>query len=925
MLGHRCSGAAASFVAISSLRRRRDPQIARAGALDTVAGGLRKRADVSRSSGSRCRPAPRRPRRRASTIAGRAPVDRVVHAVADGTRRAFCSCAHGNRARARATASTGDEPESALHVIAGAHHLVDPTASPSGVRGGGVAAMAADRRHCRNRRQVGRLPGSSRTPPRRRRTFSSERAQHALGVLRRGDDPRSAASRPLTVRSALRLHGQEVEHELPRAGARSSSVRVHARRDARVRLDRDLRRRGGRRAFRFVHAATMPRTIPRVIPREGARLHRRAWRPTPSSARPEPRAPTGIDHRPRLNVRSTKAATALSGPVLVVAGAGSGKTRTLVFRVARLVDAASHRPILLLTFTRRAAREMLRRARPARRRRARRRDRRDLPLFAEHDAASRARSFGWPERFTILDRGDSETPSTRAHAPRARQNGAPLPAQTDARDHLLDRGEQEPARRGPGRARPRTLIDDVGDIPALPGRVRGVQAGARAARLRRPDPPARPAARRRREFRERLRTVYRYVMVDEYQDTNHLRADIVEALCAPDGNVMAVGDDAQSIYGFRGADFPQTSWSSTQRFPGARLVTLEENYRSSQAILDVTNAVIAQASERYAKTLFTRRAGGARSSCRRRTIAGRASSFASASSSCTKRVPAVEIAVLFRSSFHLVRPRARAGALGVPVREARRLPLRRDGARQGRDRAPARGRTRARRGIPGIASCCCSRASDRSSRPGGRVARGGGSRDRGAGQFPGAPDARTRHRHLIPARRLPRRSTRGAPDHRSCSRWSTGTAGHRRVHRDDAPAAGCATSSSSPHSPRRYRELAPMLADAGARAAERLGRRRYGGRTSGEMLTLSTVRAPAAKGSEWHSVFVLSVAGRALPSAYSVDEDEIEEERRLSMWPASRAREKSDPQLPTIVHERALGPVVARCRARRAARRLRSR
>ncbi len=108
-----------------------------------------------------------------------------------------------------------------------------------------------------------------------------------------------------------------------------------------------------------------------------------------------------------------------------------------------------------------------------------------------------------------------------------------------------------------------------------------------------------------------IRSRFDHVLVDEYQDTNRLQAEILQMLC-PDGtNLTAVGDDAQAIYSFRAATV-RNILDFSQQFPGTRIVTLEQNYRSTQPILDATNQVIAEATERHAKELWTRRQGGAK-------------------------------------------------------------------------------------------------------------------------------------------------------------------------------------------------------------------------------------------------------------------------------------------------------------------------
>ncbi|MCX8011712.1 MAG: ATP-dependent helicase, partial [Desulfobacterota bacterium] len=104
---------------------------------------------------------------------------------------------------------------------------------------------------------------------------------------------------------------------------------------------------------------------------------------------------------------------------------------------------------------------------------------------------------------------------------------------------------------------------------------------------------------------------FRFVMVDEYQDTNQLQAEIIQLIASEHNNVMVVGDDSQSIYSFRGANF-RNIMDFPKRFPGTRIITLEENYRSTQPILDLTNIIIMNAREKYTKHLFTRKTKGSR-------------------------------------------------------------------------------------------------------------------------------------------------------------------------------------------------------------------------------------------------------------------------------------------------------------------------
>ncbi len=169
------------------------------------------------------------------------------------------------------------------------------------------------------------------------------------------------------------------------------------------------------------------------------------------------------------------------------------------------------------------------------------------------------------------------------------------------------------------------------------------------------------------EAAERIRSIYRYVMVDEYQDTNVLQARIAHLLAGESRNVMVVGDDAQSIYAFRGAchenlfDFHRT-------FEDAPVVTLEENYRSTQEILDVANGLMAQMAEAFRKSLFTERGAGSKprlvetadEEAQARYVASEVLRLRS------EGIPLPEIAVLFRASRHAFALEIELAHLGIP-------------------------------------------------------------------------------------------------------------------------------------------------------------------------------------------------------------------------------------------------------------------
>ena len=302
----------------------------------------------------------------------------------------------------------------------------------------------------------------------------------------------------------------------------------------------------------------------------------------------------------------------LGGPLLVVAGAGSGKTRTLACRVARLVERGiAPERILLLTFTRRAAREMLSRAETLTGERGLGR----VWGGTFHATANRllrlhGGALGLSPGFTVLDR-------------------------TDTAD-LMDLIRGELGLGGGERRFPRkeTLADVYSRIvnaqinlaevlereyPWCAEELEGVRAiFERYVERKRAQValdyddlllywhalcrhPAAGAA---------ISEAFDHILVDEYQDTNPLQADILAALKPAGAGLMVVGDDAQAIYAFRSAtvrnilEFPE-------RFPGTTIVKLERNYRSTRPILDATNAVIALSPQRHEKTLWTSREGGA--------------------------------------------------------------------------------------------------------------------------------------------------------------------------------------------------------------------------------------------------------------------------------------------------------------------------
>lgn len=304
-----------------------------------------------------------------------------------------------------------------------------------------------------------------------------------------------------------------------------------------------------------------------------------------------------------LNAEQRAAVVHGDGPLLIVAGAGTGKTRTLVHRVAALIERGlAPERILLLTFTRRAAEEMLSRVERLTGQHGRRVQGGTFHATAHQTLRQFGQHAGIGEGFTILDQGDSEDLMHLARAAlglgaRERRFAKKETLQALYSRHInTDRTVEALLRDGYPQ-----YIEDLADI----GRVFTEYVERKAARnlVDYDDLLLFWAAMLESEaLGDRIRAKYDHVLVDEYQDTNVLQSRILRGLAATHRNVTVVGDDAQSIYAFRGAtvrnilDFPA-------QFPGATVITLDRNYRSTQPILDTANAVLSQATEGFRKQL----------------------------------------------------------------------------------------------------------------------------------------------------------------------------------------------------------------------------------------------------------------------------------------------------------------------------------
>jgi ATP-dependent DNA helicase UvrD/PcrA len=315
-----------------------------------------------------------------------------------------------------------------------------------------------------------------------------------------------------------------------------------------------------------------------------------------------------IDYAAELNEQQLAAVTAAPGPLLVIAGAGSGKTRTLTYRVAYLLEnGIDPRNILLLTFTNKAAREMLGRVANL------------LPVDASglwggtfHSIGNRilrrhGTALGYSRGFTIMDREDQKdlidavVTSTGIDPKEIRFPKGDVLAEIFSFVVNTEKPMEELLAEKFPYFLP--LLDKIQDV-----RERYEQKKKATNSMDFDDLLQKTLSMFQQH--ERIAGIYRrqfqFILVDEYQDTNKIQADLVDVLARDHHNVMVVGDDAQSIYSWRGANF-QNILEFPKRYPDAQVFKIEMNYRSVPEILEVANAAIAANVQQFRKHLSATR------------------------------------------------------------------------------------------------------------------------------------------------------------------------------------------------------------------------------------------------------------------------------------------------------------------------------
>ncbi len=362
-----------------------------------------------------------------------------------------------------------------------------------------------------------------------------------------------------------------------------------------------------------------------------------------------------IDYARELNEQQLAAVTAPPGPSLVIAGAGSGKTRTLTYRVAYLLEQGiPPERILLLTFTNKAAKEMMRRV---------------ADLLGQemtslwggtfHSIGNRvlrqdAARLGFQRDFTILDREDARHLVTTCLAESGidtKETRFPKPdVLVDVFSMALNTQKDVPTILGEQYGYFSHLAPQFADIQ------KRYQARKVATNALDFDDLLALWLRLLQEFeevREHYQRRFQFILVDEYQDTNKLQSDLIDLLAARHRNVMVVGDDAQSIYAWRGANYLNIL-QFPKRYPEAKVYKIETNYRSTPEILQVANAAITANVHQFTKELTPARKPGSRPNLVACGDSGEQAAFV-AQRVLELRDEGVDMnnmAVLYRSHFH---------------------------------------------------------------------------------------------------------------------------------------------------------------------------------------------------------------------------------------------------------------------------------
>lgn len=318
-----------------------------------------------------------------------------------------------------------------------------------------------------------------------------------------------------------------------------------------------------------------------------------------------------INYKNELNPAQYEAASAVEGAYLIIAGAGSGKTRTLVYRVARLIELGNQpQSILLLTFTRKAANEMMNRAAMLLDNRCSKINGGTFHSFANSILRKYAKAIGFESSFTILDQGDSQDVINliRSQSGLAKKEKRFPNKQTLNKVFSLSVNTERKVED--------IILDDYPHFYEQIDQILAIQKIYGSYKKKNNLLDYDDLLIYLRDFlcslspsAKSLLQSFNFVMVDEYQDTNKLQASVVSALTQLKQNIMVVGDDSQSIYAFRGANF-KNIMDFPNLYNNVKIIKLEENYRSTPEVLNFANKVVDEAIEKYPKVLFSQKQSG---------------------------------------------------------------------------------------------------------------------------------------------------------------------------------------------------------------------------------------------------------------------------------------------------------------------------
>lgn len=314
----------------------------------------------------------------------------------------------------------------------------------------------------------------------------------------------------------------------------------------------------------------------------------------------------------QLNTVQREAVTCTEGASLIVAGAGSGKTRVLTYRIAYLLQqGVPASRIMALTFTNKAAREMKERIQ----RLVDANDARYLMMGTFHHVCTRllrpnADRLGYTRDFTIYDTTDSKSVIKAICKERGLDEKIYKPGAVQSRISMLKNNGISPAQYG---ANQQLLREDREvRMYELATVYEQYQVRLRAANAMDFDDlliNTLVLMRTFPEVRTQIQEQFQYILVDEYQDTNYIQFLLVKQLAEPQNNICVVGDDAQSIYSFRGADI-RNILNFRQQYPDAQLFKLERNYRSTQTIVNAANSLIHKNIHQIEKTVYSEKEAG---------------------------------------------------------------------------------------------------------------------------------------------------------------------------------------------------------------------------------------------------------------------------------------------------------------------------